>query len=344
MMLLDYIIIHLDKKAGDIVRYIWIPLDVCVLLVWTFSMVWSHHSCVNTVSTHVAGHIASTLIHIFKAVITEAVFAYMSWGLYSIVLVAKILRIFSESGFGESLPNKYQGNTGSSDAFGAQVLFTPTGITMVLSMTGINFALLTYSHHSEIDNSKYKQVIEELSHSASLDILDGLMLLSYLFIQQSGLLLPFPMDHAIQAFTCFCILLPIVPLFVLRCISNRQDEKTFMTFQKVSVLNSALYLFLVDIPVFSLRIFLWIRHDADVTTFLTKNVMDIVRDVTNVFLNVRAWLKDQNEPRYRIMEQQDIEIGEINEHEQGHTNENDHASILISDEESETMMYRQSTI
>ena len=308
MILLDYIIVNLDKKASDVGRYIWIPLDVVILLIWTFSLIWSHRYFVKTTTPKKvsAGDKTSQLKNIFKAAIAELPFAYVCWGLYSIILVAKILRIFSESGFGEALPNEYQGNESTTGTFIAStwVLFTPTGIKIVLSMAGILFALLAYSHHNEIHNTKYKLMIDKLAHSASLDVLDCLMLLSYLFIQQSGLLLPFPMDHAIKAFTCLCILLPIVPLFALRYISNRQDEKTF---QMVLVLNSALYLFLVNIPLFSLRIVLWIRHDADVTTFLTKNVMAIVRDAADVYLNVVAWMKDRKSSKKT--EQTDSALG-----------------------------------
>ncbi|XP_072038841.1 uncharacterized protein [Amphiura filiformis] len=246
-VLLDYIFISLDEKASTAGRYFWIALDALIIIIWIISLIWSHRFFSKLTSPKRIPKGSGGLVrHVFKAAITELPFAYVSWLLYSSVLVAKILRMFSSpSGFGEALLK-------SPD----DILLSPTGIKIVLSLAGIVFGLLAYSHHNEVHNSKYKLIIDKLAHSASLDVLDCLMLISYLFIADSGLLLPYPMDKAIKAFGCMCILLPVVPLFALRYISNRQDEKTF---QMVLALNSALYLLFVNIPLFSLRIILWVR-------------------------------------------------------------------------------------
>ena len=284
MVLLDYIFIKLDKNVSAAGRYIWIGLDIVILIVWIVSLIWSHRYFKNLGSTRkrIPEDAGSLIKRALKAAIAELPFAYVSWLLYSSVLVAKILRMFyamDPVGFGEGLQRDEN-----------RPLMSPTGIKIVLSFAGIIFGLLAYSHHNEVQNTKYKLIIEKLAHSASLDVLDCLMLLSYLFIVDDRLILPYPMDRAIKTFACLCILLPVFPLFTLRYISTRQDEKTF---QMVLALNSALYLFFVNIPLFAIRIVLWTRHDADVTTFLTKNVMAIVRGMADIYLDVSSWWHDK---------------------------------------------------
>ncbi|XP_038054193.1 uncharacterized protein LOC119726537 [Patiria miniata] len=275
--LLDYVIIRLDTTASDAGRYIWIALDSIVVIFWIIALVLSyrffHFPSQEKVPTE--GYSGKQII---KLALKELPFAYVSWLLYAVILVAKINRMFVA--FAEDL-------TSTNES-----LQTNTSLKIILSLAGVIFALLAYAHHNEAHNSKYKLLIEKLGTAASIDLLDVVMLLDILFIEDNRVEITFTLDRTIRVFSSICILLPVFPLIALRVISSSGSAKTDKVFPIVMVLNTALYLFLVNIPLLSIRMFLWFHHDVDITTWLTKNVMAICKGVLDIYRELVTWRRE----------------------------------------------------
>ncbi|XP_072046892.1 uncharacterized protein [Amphiura filiformis] len=277
MALMDYIMISLDTKATPAGRYIWIALDIVIVSMWIVSLIWSYrYSAIMTSPRKIPKDNGrgdeGRVKRIIKAAIAEIRFGYVCWLLYALVLVAKILRMFSSpSGFGQDLKAH---DSGSGISF-----LTPGGIRIVLSMAGIVFGLLIYTHHNEMQTPYYKRVF------------DCVMIISYLFVEERHILNSVPMEKALKTFGCLCILLPLAPLIALRYISSRQDGKSLVPL--VLVLNSASYLFLVNLPFLVIRLVLFAHHAAAPSTFFTKNMMVIVRDSADIYMHIAGWLEER---------------------------------------------------
>ncbi|XP_022102466.1 uncharacterized protein LOC110985627 [Acanthaster planci] len=276
--LLDYVIVQWDTSASDVGRYIWIAFDALIVIFWIIAMIMSHRFFHNPNQQKVPteGYTGKQLIIL---ALKELPFAYVSWLFYAIVLVAKINAIFTAK-FAEAL-------TSSTES-----LRSNTSLKIILSLAGVIFALMAYAHHNEAHNSKYKLLIEKIGTAASIDLLDVIMLLDILFVNVSRVLVTFTLDRTIRTFASICILLPVLPLVALRVISSSGTAKTDKVFPMVMVLNSALYLFLVNIPLLIIRMFLWVHHDVDVTTFLTKNVLAICKGCLDIYRELVAWRRE----------------------------------------------------
>ena len=287
--LLDSFFVKFDE--GNPGNWVWIAADVVIVLIWIFGLVlMSRNAHTRTKTTNEEQR---TIKKCWTTFIGEAQYAYFSWIFYSVILVAKVWYMFGD--FAENLTSTGYYNVTSSGRgnirFEENMLYSSSSLKVILSITGPVFLLLAYAHHDEIHNSKYKLMMEKLGTEASLNVLDCLMLLALLFVDDTQLLLPWSMDHAIKFFTCCCYVLPVIPLFILRMIGNRKAEEN--NFRIILVVKSALYLFFVDVPLFSIRCVLWFRHDVDISTFVMKNVMGIIRGILDVYNELRQWLKSR---------------------------------------------------
>ncbi len=272
--LLDYIIIRGDVHASTAGRYIWIGLDAVIVIFWIITMVFSYRFF-NRPRPQRVPEKGFSGKDIVTMALKELPFSYVSWFLYSIVLVAKINRMFGT--FAPLLTSA------------EETVLSNTSLKITLSLAGVIFALLAYAHHDEAHNTKYKLLIEKLGTAASIDLLDCIMLLDILFVVDNGIEITFVLDHIVRAFSSICILLPVFPLLALRVVSASETAQTSKFFPPVMVLNSALYLFLVNTPLFGIRMYLWFHHDVDVTTFLTKNVMAISKGLLEIYRELIEW-------------------------------------------------------
>ncbi|XP_071510746.1 uncharacterized protein [Diadema antillarum] len=286
-VLLNIFFIKFDSNAG---KYAWFVGDGIVLIIWIAGLVLVSRTGNPKQKTDTVEETGARKWLTFC--MGEVQYAYFSWILYSIVVTAKIWYMFGD--FAENLStlgyyNMTTRTIGGILKFEDSILYSSTSMKVILSISGPLFLLLAYSHHDEVHNSKYKLLMEKLGTTASMDILDCLMLLALLFIDDTLLVLPYSLDHAIKFFTCCCFALPTLPLFILRLLGKRKAEEN--NFKVILAINSGLYLVIVNVPLLIIRCFLWFRHDVDISTFVTKNVMSLVRCGLDVYNEVRQWLK-----------------------------------------------------
>ncbi|XP_033095753.1 transmembrane protein 121B-like [Anneissia japonica] len=210
----------------------------------------------------------------------ELPFAYVSWLLYASVMSMKIVIMF------EKFAEKIQETTG---------FYSTTSLKISFSISGPIFVCLVYGHHRERNND-YKLLIDKLGLRSAFGILDSLILLNNLFVIQTRIVLSYPLDRTIKAFTCINYLLPVISLLLLRVLTQQKYKK----FKNVNfvVIVSSIQTFLVDVPLFAIRLYLWFHHDVDVSIFITKNLMSFVNagiETVGVITSLSGTREDEDE-------------------------------------------------
>lgn len=276
-VLLGIIVNKFDRQA-TISLPVWIVLDVVVILWWVCAL------CMPACSNFCLRKLPRKLFQL----LSEVRFAYLSWVLYAALLCLKINHMFFY--FSEGLPQRPE-------------LYSSTGLKLVLSMTGVIFLLLAYCHHKDLKGVYYKLTMEKIAFSACLDVLDSLMLLDFLFINVTGLVITPKLDKIIRAFSCICILLPTVPLLVLRCIQTPSPKHKL--YRIVLIIQSLLYLLLVNFPLFSIRLYFWYKLNQDISTFFTKNLIMLFKGVAEILKESLKLYKSESSAGY-ISEDPDV--------------------------------------
>ncbi|XP_071816596.1 uncharacterized protein [Apostichopus japonicus] len=263
---LDSYFFKLDYSGTS--PYMWIVFDAVVIIWWITSLMIP--KCIKAVSSAEENR--------FKLLVNEMRYAYLSWIVYAVVLCFKVNHMFFY--FSESL----EANAS---------LYSSTSLKLIISMAGIAFLLLVYCHHRDIRQEDYKLIMEKISISACLDILDCLSLLNILFVNDVGFEVPYTLDRTVRAFSCICILLPMFPLFLLRILQRENPSRKWYSLSLIT--QTALYFIFVNVPLFSIRLHLWITHEIDISTFFTKNVImlfkgaiDIVRELVQWYMQNKA--------------------------------------------------------
>ncbi|XP_022102469.1 uncharacterized protein LOC110985629 [Acanthaster planci] len=287
---LDVIILKLDESVPEQSLYMWPVVDSIVALSWISAMVVSYLYFSRPPELEVRGW-----KQVLRVVMRELSFAYIYWLVYSAVLVAKIQRLFE---FRRELiaPHPTRTLHPSSTPHPPCPICSATTFKIVLSLAGIMFPLLAYSRDEVGHTEKYKSLLRHLGTSASLDILDSVMVLDILFTVYDNHSLEPAMENAINTFSSLCLLLPIVPLLALRIASSVIESRNSKLFDLALVTNSILYLVLVNLPLLCIRLVLWARRDIDISTFLIKNLMGIIKGVIDIYQEIkmiRAWTSDQ---------------------------------------------------
>lgn len=278
---LDHFLIHYGHGPGFRKGYIWIFVDTFVFICWLVAFILSRRNFDERFP-----ELPTTQ----RELIHEFPFAYASWLIYAGVLLAKLIRIFH-----------------NIDITGIETgIFSPIVLKITVSLSAVILLLLSYSHHEDEQNKQYKLQIQKLGSLMGLAILDSADLLDMLISDEVGMALPYHLRSAVLALGCICIVLPVIPLFAIRVISTksrRKKEKKQMkklrsdstekdenginkstSWERVILMQSALYLMLVDIPFFAIRFHLWLMRDMSASVFLTKNVLMFVRAFMD-FLN-----------------------------------------------------------
>ena len=270
---LDHFLIHYGHGPGFRKGYIWIFVDTIVFICWLVAFILSRRKFDERFP-----ELPTTQ----RELIYEFPFAYASWLIYAGVLLAKLIRIFH-----------------NIDITGIETgIFSPIVLKITLSLSAVILLLLTYSHHEDEENKQYKLQIQKLGSLMSLAILDSADLLDMLISDDVGMSLPYHLRSAVLALGCICIVLPVIPLFAIRVISTKsrrkKDKKNMKknrgdsvetenginktsSWEQVVLLQSGLYLMLVDIPFFAIRFHLWLMRGMSASVFLTKNLLMFVR-------------------------------------------------------------------
>ncbi len=279
MIGLDILIIECETTTSLINRYIWVILDFFILVFWFGVLLWSfildrrkeNVSSTEKQETKVSeGSDKKTDTKLFLRPLSLAT---VMWLVYSLVLVAKIIRMFST--FALSLPS-------------GEHLISSTFLKVSLAKAALILTLLIYAVKSHInDSEKETLVTDKLGNAATLDVLDSIMLLDMLFDVNNPL--STPIYHGIRIFGCICLILPAVPLISMVFLAETENRKSF---HLNLIVNTTFRLLMGNIPHLAFRLHLWHSHKVDVSTFVIKNIVVLFVGVMDIVKHARKYKKD----------------------------------------------------
>ena len=297
---MDHFLIHYGTGPGFRQGYIWIMVDAFVFICWLIAFILSRRNFDDRFPE---------LPRTQRDMIHEFPFAYASWLIYAGVLIAKLIRIIH-----------------NIDIVGIeQGIFSPIVLKITVSISAVTLVLLSYSHHEDEENKQYKLQVQKLGSIMALAILDSADLLDMLVCSEIGMAIPYHLRSGILALGCICIVLPVIPLFAIRVISTKSRRKKqkkkekkdknlkkvrdnstecpdgmngSTSWEQVVLLQSVLYLILVDLPFFAVRFHLWLMMGMNPSVFLTKNLLMFVRAMMDLMNELPACpgKKEQEKP------------------------------------------------
>ncbi|XP_072177136.1 transmembrane protein 121B-like [Diadema setosum] len=270
-VLIDFYLIRFGTGTGFKRGYIWVICDSLVIVFWSVAFVM-----VRIRANRPYPEIPKKERQLPK----ELPFAYCSWLVYAGVLIAKLIKIYNSTEHPQI----------------TWWLSTSDMLTIAVSMSGLIFMLLAYSHHEDVENAKYRLQIQKLGAVVGLAILDTTDLLDMLHADSE---LPFHLRAAILAFGCICIVLPVFPLFALRLIAAKRSahRRNTDSWEQVFLLKNVLFMILVDVPYFALRCHLWLDHGMSASVFLTKNLIMFLRGAFDLLDEVKICRRDRKKSR-----------------------------------------------
>jgi len=226
--------------------YAWVVADLAVLLLFIMASIISYKH----------------LILARKAVLRKSPIqtgslpmAYFAWFVYSTLLAIRVAIIFKD--FAWKLKEE--------DFFG------PNSLKINISMAAFVFMMLLLSHHDAESNSERKHAITEISGTVVFDVLDSVDVLDTLFNKRAIDEFPPHFETAIIVIACINLILPTLPLMTL----SKAHFAHKIIPREISILHKMLLVFLVNLPLLSIRLVLWHVLDTDISIFPVKNLLVI---------------------------------------------------------------------
>lgn len=247
---LDAIIIYCYGDGEEAVTcrhcekcYWWISGDVLIIIAFvvTFVVSYRHLEHYKSFKRYPKTHMKAGLP-----------LSCMTWLVYSAYVSARVVVIF-KSTINDSLDD--------DSFYGPQ--FLKTGI----SLTGAVFLLFVAAHHHQKETALEKAYINSLATGVTFDILDTVDFLDILFVRETHVLVPYPMENAIMVISVLNLLRPTFSFLVL---SLKHYGASKMS-RELSAANSLVSIFLVNIPFLVVRMILWHSLNTDMSVFLIKN-------------------------------------------------------------------------
>ncbi len=183
----------------------------------------------------------------------ELPMGWISWLIYSIFLAIRVTLLFLD----------VVQHLDEADFFGPNTLKT------TVAAAGIIFLLLVSTHHDAPHGSSRLAFIKGVAHGSTMDILDTTAILEILFVQDSHVFLTFEMHKTIIAIAFVNLILPTIPLLVLSHTRFGRDDMT----TTLKVAQTLVYMFLVNVPLFIIRLILWHVRNQNISVFIVKNVL-----------------------------------------------------------------------
>lgn len=270
---LDFYLIH--HHQGSVAWYFWFLADFLVLvtLMSAVFVARRHHSRpVRPADPGGGGGAADP--GGAHTVLGRFPLCYISWLLYSFLLVAKIILLFRLD-----IAQLLQEDL--TTVYSAQFL------KAVVAGTALVFLLLVENHHAATVDSEQRTYLGSLCTGTTFEVLDSVTFLGLLFPRETHLTLTYPLENAVLALACVNFVLPGLLLFKLsQCEFGQQTRPLGL-----KLLYRLLRLALVDAPYLGVRCYLWAFVGHDVSLFVIKNVLGIYGGIRSLLPELRLYCR-----------------------------------------------------
>lgn len=183
--------------------------------------------------------------------------SYVSWFLYSCMLLAKVIIIFKSE-----IPEQLS----PEEPFGPQLL------QIAIAMSGIIFLLLVEGHNWAERGSPRYSYVTSVCGKTGIEILDTVSLLSILLMASTQSFLTTTLENAVIILAAFNFFLPVLALYKLSLCDFAAHPFSL----PIGVLHNFLHLCLVDVPFLCVRVYLWVYYKQHASIFIMKNVFSII--------------------------------------------------------------------
>lgn len=195
---------------------------------------------------------------------------YISWLLYSLLLVSKVVLLFRLD-----VAQLLEENA----RYGVQFL------KAVVAAAAVVFLLLVESHHDAASQSEQRTYLGSLCTSTTFEVLDSVTFLGLLFPNETHLTLTYPLENAVLALACVNFVLPGLALFKLSQCDYGQHPRPL----GLKLLYKLLHMSLINVPYLAIRIYLWGFFGHDVSLFLVKNLLGIYAGLRGLIPELRLY-------------------------------------------------------
>ncbi|GAB6018600.1 hypothetical protein CHUAL_000287 [Chamberlinius hualienensis] len=253
--LLNYLIIYHRQKSHTV--YLWFLADFAVVMAFVGALITSYQKVARRLRLALKSIVPTgTEIPIYGSL----PLSYLSWFLYSIVLVAKIIVIFKR---------EIANELGDDDLFDSQTLKLVIG-----AGASIVFLLLVNAHQSPSHpNNDHRAYVAALCTGTAFEIFDAVAFLELLFVNDTRVLLPYPFENTILALASINLILPTVPLLRLSRAEYGQRDRPAV----LGLIYSTLKLLVIEVPYLCIRAYVWNVYDTSSSSiFMLKNILMIV--------------------------------------------------------------------
>jgi len=185
-------------------------------------------------------------------VVSHLPLCYITWFFYALVLDVKIVVIFTQ--FSTELKD---------DTF-----FDPNTLKTTLALSGVVFMTFLATQH-DLRKGHRKELLTTLTATVLFDILDGVDILENLFDKEVRDTYPPGMDDTIIVICCINFLLPTVPFFTLA----KTRFGLIKLPERLEMLHKFAIAYIINLPLFIIRMITWHGLSAGISIFLLKNVI-----------------------------------------------------------------------
>ena len=190
--------------------------------------------------------------------------SYVSWLFYTGILLSKVMMIFKSE-----IPDKLT----NDEVFGPQTL------QVTIATSGIIFLLLVEGHNwAPRDTPRYTYVTS-LCAKTGIEILDTVSLLALLMVNETKMVLTFPLENTVLILCSFNFILPTLAVYKLS-LSDLVSERLSLP---LKIVYNLLHFCLIDVPYLAVRLYLWFYYGHNASIFLMKNVFGIVFVVRGIY-------------------------------------------------------------
>ncbi|XP_074644553.1 uncharacterized protein LOC141901299 [Tubulanus polymorphus] len=231
--------------------------------------------------------------------------ASLSWLAYATVMIAKI-----------AIAYKYFANLAENSE---SELFSPRTLKFTIAVSAPILQLMFFSHYNPSmlkDDKKYENKegnvkIFALFAAVTFDILDSVEFMEVLFVQESNTTskFSFNLECSIFAFPLIGFILPVLPLLIL---SHTYQKFAINARLGLRFVHLLIFILLINIPFFVLRVYLWGKMHSDLSAFVMKNVILIVFGLREVYMAIVELINKQRGAKNQSNESES-ELKELNE-------------------------------
>ncbi|XP_054270899.1 uncharacterized protein LOC128991750 [Macrosteles quadrilineatus] len=182
-------------------------------------------------------------------------FSYISWLVYVIIMLSKVVVIFQSPGLVSHLSLK--------DVFGPNVL------KLTIALASLVFLSLVEGHNWSKRGSPRYAFVTSTCAKNGMEIFDGV---AFLALQMEEKVNESGFKDAVLVLSMFTFILPTLSLFKLSLLDFASEKACL----QVTVLQNVLRLTTVDLPFLAVRMYLWIYYRENASLFLMKNIFNII--------------------------------------------------------------------